>query len=432
MGNAAWELYCLEHGIHPDGQMPSDDTIGVGDDSFNTFFSETSSGKHVPRAIFVDLEPTVIDEIRTGTYRQLFHPSSLITGKEDAANNYARGHYTIGKEQIDVVAEKIRSSAEQCAGLQGFIVFHAFGGGTGSGFTSLLMERLVTEFAKKSKLEFVIYPAPNMAPAIVEPYNAILTTHTSLEFTDVSFLVDNQAIYEICQRNLTVDRPTYTNLNRIIAQIVSSITASLRFEGALNVDLNEFQHNLVPYPRIHFPLVTYAPVVSAEKAYHERSSIDEITTACFEPGNQMVKCDPRTGKYMAICLLYRGDVVPRDVNASIAKLKKQRTIQFVDWCPTGFKVGINYQPPTVVPGGDLAKVERAVCALTNTTAVCDAWSRLDYKFDVMYSKRAFVHWYVSEGMEEGEFTEAREDLAALELDYKEVTEDSPNLTEDED
>ena len=82
--------------------------------------------------------------------------------------------------------------------------------------------------------------------------------------------------------------------------------------GALNVDLNEFQHNLVPYPRIHFPLVTYAPVLSAEKATHEKVSIDEITTACFEPGNQMVKCDPRNGKYMAICLLYRGDVVPRD------------------------------------------------------------------------------------------------------------------------
>ena len=85
----------------------------------------------------------------------------------------------------------------------------------------------------------------------------------------------------------------------------------------------------------------------------------------------MVKCDPRNGKYMAICLLYRGDVVPRDVNASIAKLKKQSTIQFVDWCPTGFKVGINYQPPTVVPGGDLAKLNRAVSCLSNTTAVCE-------------------------------------------------------------
>ena len=64
--------------------MPSDKTIGGGDDSFNTFFSETGAGKHVPRAVFVDLEPTVIDEVRTGTYRQLFHPEQLITGKEDA------------------------------------------------------------------------------------------------------------------------------------------------------------------------------------------------------------------------------------------------------------------------------------------------------------------------------------------------------------
>uniref|UniRef100_A0A3B3DRK8 Uncharacterized protein n=1 Tax=Oryzias melastigma TaxID=30732 RepID=A0A3B3DRK8_ORYME len=254
IGNACWELYCLEHGIQPDGQMPSDKAIGGGDDSFNTFFSETGAGKHVPRAVFVDLEPTVIDEVRTGTYRQLFHPEQLITGKEDAANNYARGHYTIGKEIIDLVLDRIR------------------------------------------KL---------------------------------------------------------------------------------------FQTNLVPYPRIHFPLATYAPVISAEKAYHEQLSVAEITNACFEPANQMVKCDPRHGKYMACCLLYRGDVVPKDVNAAIATIKTKRSIQFVDWCPTGFKVGINYQPPTVVPGGDLAKVQRAVCMLSNTTAIAEAWARLDHKFDLI-------------------------------------------------
>jgi hypothetical protein len=66
---------------------------------------ETGSGKHVPRAVFVDLEPTVIDEVRTGSYRQLFHPEQLISGKEDAANNYARGHYTVGKEIVDMVKE---------------------------------------------------------------------------------------------------------------------------------------------------------------------------------------------------------------------------------------------------------------------------------------------------------------------------------------
>jgi len=424
MGNACWELYCLEHGIQPDGQVPADQTLSSGDDSFNTFFSETGAGKHVPRAVFIDLEPTCVDEVRTGTYRQLFNPDQLISGKEDAANNYARGHYTIGKEIIDLVLDRIRKLADMCSGLQGFMMFHSFGGGTGSGFLSLLAERLSIDYGKKSKLEFAVYPAPQISTAIVEPYNSLLVTHTTLEHADCCIIFDNEAMYDICRRNLDVERPTYTNLNRLTAQIVSTMTASLRFDGAINVDLTEFQTNLVPYPRIHFPLCTIAPIISAEKAYHSMLTTNEITMNCFEPANQMVKCDPRHGKYMACVMLYRGDVVPKDVNAAISMLKTKRSIQFVDWCPTGFKVGINYQPCTVVPGGDLAKVQRSTALLANTTAISEAFARLDHKFDLLYSKRAFVHWYVGEGMEEGEFSEAREDLAALEKDYEEVGMDS--------
>jgi tubulin alpha len=132
--------------------MPSDKSVGKCEDSFNTFFSETDGGKHVPRAVFCDLEPTVIDEIKTGAYKELFHPDSLITGKEDAANNYARGHFTIGKGIIDNVMDKLRKSTDMCSGLQGFLIFHSFGGGTGSGFSSLLMERLTMDYGKKTKL----------------------------------------------------------------------------------------------------------------------------------------------------------------------------------------------------------------------------------------------------------------------------------------
>ena len=146
-------------------------------------------------------------------------------------------------------------------------------------------------------------------------------------------------------RNLDIERPTYTNLNRLLGQVISSLTASLRFDGALNVDITEFQTNLVPYPRIHFMLTSYAPIISAEKAYHEQLSVAEITNSVFEPACMMVKCDPRHGKYMACCMMYRGDVVPKDVNAAVATIKTKRTIQFVDWAPTGFKCGINYQCP---------------------------------------------------------------------------------------
>ena len=107
------------------------------------------------------------------------------------------------------------------------------------------MERLSVDYGRKSKLEFAIYPAPQISTAVVEPYNAILTTHSTLEHTDCAFMVDNEAIYDICRRNLSIERPTYTNLNRLIGQVVSSITASLRFDGSLNVDLNEFQVRII-------------------------------------------------------------------------------------------------------------------------------------------------------------------------------------------
>ncbi|XP_014240850.1 tubulin alpha-3 chain-like isoform X1 [Cimex lectularius] len=419
MGNALWELYGLEHGVLPNGvnAFPNQN-IDEGTESVYM----NNSGRLVPRAIFVDLEPTPIDEIRVGTYRQLFSPEFMLTGKEDAASNFARGYYGVGNEMSDICLDRLRKCAETCHSLQGFIIFRSFGGGTGSGFVANILNKIKRDYGKTSVLEFAVYPAPRISPIVVEPYNTVLGTHAAINNEDCTFIFDNEAVYEICARNLDVHNPTYTNLNRLIAQVCSGITAPMRFEGSMNVSLVEFQTNLVPYPRIHFPLMTYAPIVPVHKAAYDALSTQQLVNMCFEPANQMIKCDPRDGKYMACSLLFRGDISPTDVNSAIARIKSSKSIQFVDFAPTGFKVGINYMPPATVPGGDLAKTNRALVMMTNTSAITPAWTRINYKFGVMFMKKAFVHHYIGEGMEEGEFTEAQADLKALEEDYKNAAE----------
>ena len=96
------------------------------------------------------------------------------------------------------------------------------------------MERLSVDYGKKDKLQFAVYPAPQVSTSVVEPYNSILTTHTTLEHCDCAFMVDNEAIYDLCTKKLGVERPTYTNLNRLIAQVVSSITGKLLTEFPQN------------------------------------------------------------------------------------------------------------------------------------------------------------------------------------------------------
>jgi tubulin alpha len=262
LGHNVWLQYCGEHGVTKEGKNPKTEDDGT----FRCFFEETNGGQFVPRNLSVDLEPNVIDDVKNSEYAAIFNPDFLLAGKEDAANNFARGHYTVGKEIIDKVNDRLRKLVDNCDNVQGFVINHSVGGGTGSGLGALILERIAVDYRKKSKLGFELYPSPTISTCVVEPYNALLATHWLLDHTEVSLLLDNEAIYELCQKNLSLKRPSYDNLNRLISKVISSMTASLRFEGEMNVDLNEFQTNLVPFPRLHFMTTSMAPVVTPEKS----------------------------------------------------------------------------------------------------------------------------------------------------------------------
>ena len=118
LGQAVWEQYCAEHDIQKTGQR---DDAKPNSSAFKCFFQETGAGQFVPRNLMVDLEPNVIDDVKSSEFSAIFHPEFLLSGKEDAANNFARGHYTVGKEMIDKVNDRIRKLVDNCDNVQGIL-----------------------------------------------------------------------------------------------------------------------------------------------------------------------------------------------------------------------------------------------------------------------------------------------------------------------
>lgn len=347
-----------------------------------------------------------------------------MSGPEDAASNFARGFFTIGKLLLSKINHEIRKMVESAECVQGIMLFRSLGGGTGAGLTSAIFDGL-SEYPKTPKIDTPIYPSPALSTSTVEPYNSVLAEHFCMEDVDVGLLFDNEALYDICTKYLGVMSPTYNVINRLVSQLCACITASIRFSNILNCDLTVLQTNLVPYPRIHFPLCNFAPLVPVTKAFQEAFSVPDLTRSVFDRENQMVKVDPSYGRFMSCALFYRGCISPQQVHHALSDIKRDKSIDFVEWCPTGFKVGINSCPPVIIPRSNLAPASTNVAMLTNSSAIGQAWQRLTHKFYLLYAKRSFLHWFVGEGMEECEFTEALYNISTLVKDYEEVSLDAP-------
>jgi len=372
--------------------------------------------KWIPRAVLVDLEPGTMDVIKASKMGPLFKPDNMVFGNNGAGNNWAKGHYTEGAELVEQTLDRIRQEIEQCDSPQGFQLMHSLGGGTGSGMGTLLLLKIRDGYPDRITTTYSVYPSPKVSDTVVEPYNAVLSTHQLLENSDETFIVDNEALYNISNNVLKAKEPTYQKLNDLIAQATCGITSSLRFPGSLNGDLRKLGVNLVPFPRLHFFLVSQAPLLAADAEGKVRLTTKELVAQATSERNFYSNVKTDDGKVLATSLIFRGSMTTQDVDSEVESLQTKNADDFVEWIPNNVKSSIIGTPPVTS--------DMSATFVSNTTALKGIFQRLATQFGAMYRRKAFLHWYKGEGMDEMEFQEADKNVRDLITEYQDKQEAS--------
>lgn len=412
IGSKFWEIISDEHGVDTTGVYKGESDLQL--DRINVYYNEASSGKYVPRAVLVDLEPGTMDAVRSGPYGMLFRPDNFVFGQSGAGNNWAKGHYTEGAELVDSVLDVIRKEAESCDCLQGFQLTHSLGGGTGSGMGTLLLSKIREEYPDRIMNTFSVVPSPKVSEVVLEPYNATLSVHQLVENTDMSFCIDNEALYNICFKTLRLSSPSYGDLNHLISLTMSGVTTCLRFPGQLNADLRKLAVNMVPFPRLHFFMPGFAPLTARNSFNYRPQTVSELMSQMFNSGNMMTAADPRHGRYLTVATIFRGRMSMREVDDQILAIQNKNSSYFVEWIPNNLKVAVCDIPPR--------GLKMSATFIGNSTAIQEIFKRISEQFTAMFRRRAFLHWYTGEGMDEMEFTEAASNMADLISEYQQYQE----------
>eukprot|EP01100_Stratorugosa_tubuloviscum_P005659 TRINITY_DN251_c0_g1_i2.p1 TRINITY_DN251_c0_g1~~TRINITY_DN251_c0_g1_i2.p1 ORF type:complete len:457 (+),score=261.17 TRINITY_DN251_c0_g1_i2:141-1511(+) len=420
IGSKFWEVVSEEHGLDAAGTYHGDSDAQL--ERINVYFNEAQGSRYVPRSVLVDLEPGTMNNIRSGPIGQMFRPDSFIYGQSGAGNNWAKGHYTEGAELVEHVLEVIRKEAEGCDRLQGFQFCHSLGGGTGSGLGTLLISKVKENFPEKMLCTFSVVPSPKVSDTVVEPYNATLSLHQLIENADEVMCIDNEALYEICSRTLKLATPTYGDLNHLVSQVMSGITCCLRFPGQLNSDLRKLAVNLIPFPRLHFFLVGYAPLTARNVQSYRALTVPELTQQMFDAKNMMAACDPRHGRYLTASAMFRGKMSMKDVDEQMLNIQQKNHTFFVEWIPNNIKSSVCDVPPV--------GQKMSATFIANSTSIQELFKRISDQFVAMFRRKAFLHWYINEGMDEMEFTEAESNINDLIAEYHQHQE--AGVEEDED
>merc|ERR1712157_318464 len=294
-------------------------------------------------------------------------------------------------ELIDSVLDVVRKESESCDCLQGFQVTHSMGGGTGSGMGTLLISKIREEYPDRIMLTFSVFPSPKVSDTVVEPYNATLSVH------------------------------------HLVSAAMSGSTSCLRFPGQLNADLRKLAVNMIPFPRLHFFMIGFVPLTSRGSQQYRALTVPELTQQQFDAKNMMCAADPRHGRYLTAACMFRGRMSTKEVDEQMINVQNKNSSYFVEWIPNNIKSSVCDIPPK--------GLKMSSTFIGNSTAIQEMFKRVSEQFTAMFRRKAFLHWYTGEGMDEMEFTEAESNMNDLVSEYQQyqdaTAEDEEEMDEEE-
>ena len=434
-----------------------EDFAADGNDRKDVFFYQADDAQYVPRAILVDLEPRVINSIRTSKYKNLYNPENIFVHKEGggAGNNCAHPHphpcphppphplppprspslpfpslpclsllctgahgYSQGEAVAEEILEMIDREVQGSESLEGFTLCHSIAGGTGSGMGSLLLERLAERYPKKLLQTYSVFPnQQETADVVVQPYNSLLTMKRLALHTDAVVVLDNTALNRIAVDRLHLTNPTFSETNAIVSTVMATSTSTLRYPGYMHNDLVGILSSLIPTPRCHFLVTGYTPLtIDAKLSSVRRTSVLDVMRRLLQTKNLMVSANTHKGAYLSILNIIQGDVEPSQVHAAVQRIRERRMAAFIDWGPASIQVALSQKSPYLPSAHRVSGLMMA-----NHTGVAGLFSKVLKQYDRLKQRSAFINVYqkekmFSDGLEE--FDSSREVVQSLVDEYR--------------
>ncbi|EFN83840.1 Tubulin epsilon chain [Harpegnathos saltator] len=447
IGSAFWPLTLHEYGIQTTGnvnmlkvQRTHVKHIKDMSEGFSSFFhvpdnadsmhfqniADLNAAKVKARSVLIDMEDSVVCRFKQGPLRRLFDQTCFVTNYPGSGNNWAIGYHIHCREYRNHLKESIRHMVEKCDRLDGFLLMHSLGGGTGSGLGTATLKLLEDNYPHVERLVTCVYPA-NMQDVITAPYNTILATRELVEHATCVFPIENKALLDICSAQTNKRENTseitynasckpFQDMNSIIVNMLLHLTSGSRFPGSLNMDMNEVATNLVPYPKLHYIFSSISPVTLAAPNVcnmQETKLQDELFTNAWSRSNQLIKLDPlqRTSVILAAAHIARGNITLTDMKRNVERF--QNKVQFTSWSKDCMKIGLCSIPP--------AGHTSSLLCLLNSSSISLLFEDIVQEFSKLYRKKAYVHHYTQvHGFDETHFDESKECMLDLCERYMEV------------